>query len=100
MPTPLFQINDWNVINDQFHVDISPNKYVAESIIFDVYDFHHYIERHGYFDGLPSEFSIYDIQCYTNIDFEQIMYDFICVNFIDFDAALNRLETNLNTIIC
>lgn len=108
----LFEIIDFVLKDDNIIVQIEKNNFVENSIVIRVDDFKKYLDRHDrlYFEHndistgqlltrayiLSFENYWYDMEHECK---EQDLYDFISVNYIDFPKAIDRIETNLKSIL-
>jgi hypothetical protein len=108
----LFEIHDFVLRNDTIIVQVEENNHTENSIIIPVEKFKAYLDRHErlFFEHndmstgqlltrayiLSFENYWYDMERECK---EQDLYDFICSTCIDLTKSLNRIESNLKTIL-
>jgi hypothetical protein len=109
---PLFEIIDFVLKDDNIIVQIEKNNFVENSIVVSVDRFKAYLDRHEklYFEANDMSTGQLLTRAYT-LTFQNYwdemereyrqedLHDFISVTYIDFPKAIDRIETNLKTIL-
>jgi hypothetical protein len=112
MKKNLFEIIDFVLKDDNIIVQIEKNNFVENSIVIPVDEFKKYLDRHDklYFEANDMSTGQLLTRAYT-LTFQNYwdemereykqedLYDFISCTCIDFTKSLNRIETNLKTIL-
>lgn len=108
----LFEIIDFVLKDDNIIVQIEKNNFVENSIIVPVDKFKAYLDRHEklYFEindmstgQLITRAYILTFENYwEEMEWEyrkEDLYDFISITYIDFEKSLNRMESNIKSIL-
>ena len=109
---PLFEIIDFVLKDENIIVQIEKNNFVENSIIVPVNEFKKYLDRHEklYFEANDMSTGQLLTRAYT-LTFQNYwdemereykqedLYDFISTTCIDFEKSLNRIESNLKSIL-
>jgi hypothetical protein len=112
MKKNLFEIIDFVLKDDNIIVQIEKNNFVENSIVIPVDEFKKYLDRHDklYFEANDMSTGQLLTRAYT-LTFQNYwdemereykqedLYDFISCTCIDFTKSLNRIETNLKSIL-
>lgn len=104
----LFQIHDFVLRHDNIIVQVDDNNYTENSIVIPIHAFIQYLLRHDRLYFETQDISIGQLVTKTyHLTFdnywdemereykEEDIYHFIICNFVDFTAAIDRIEINL-----
>ena len=108
----LFEIIDFVLKDDNIIVQIEKNNFVENSIVIPVHQFKAYLDRHDklYFEANDMSTGQLLTRAYT-LTFqnywdemereyrEEDLHEYISTTYIDFPKAIDRIETNLKTIL-